>query len=364
MGNYKFKLSDMIPNWWFYKVKDNMSKSSSSSKNSSKKKKVNINILSQSSPPPIYNHNHNHNHNQKSNPRKSYYQTRDFPSPGNSIAVDPPRKSSKQRLTVTKNRKSSSCSSSSSSPSINMSISKQSSVHSGCNNLNKTDDHQLEFRSDHVLVGCRCREEINSYYSPNNINDDEDNIVIKVDEKSMSSNSGYELPPIITKKTKQLVVVGVRKSFSNNSNSNTTGVKLRVNSPRIIRYGQGQGQRQGQRQGRTKASASASASASTSTSISTSTSTSKLRRRNSSSSSSSFAVVKCSYDPHRDFKESMLEMIVHNNIRASKDLEDLLACYLSLNSHQYHHLIIQVFKQIWFDKITHITFHNTSNSLN
>ncbi|KAM7264420.1 hypothetical protein ACFE04_002103 [Oxalis oulophora] len=132
---------------------------------------------------------------------------------------------------------------------------------------------------------------MSSYYSPNNINDDED-IVIKVDEKSMSSNSGYELPPIITKKTKQ-VVVGVRKSFSNNSNSNsnTTGKKL------------------------------------------------KLRRRsNSSSSSSSFAVVKYSYDPHRDFKESMLEMIVHNNIRASKDLEDLLACYLSLNSHQYHHL--------------------------
>ncbi|KAJ6913382.1 DUF623 domain containing protein [Populus alba x Populus x berolinensis] len=45
----------------------------------------------------------------------------------------------------------------------------------------------------------------------------------------------------------------------------------------------------------------------------------------------------------------MVEMIVENNIKASKDLEDLLACYLSLNSDEYHDLIIKVFEQIWFD---------------
>ncbi|KAL0844065.1 hypothetical protein Bca101_017311 [Brassica carinata] len=61
----------------------------------------------------------------------------------------------------------------------------------------------------------------------------------------------------------------------------------------------------------------------------------------------SFAVVKRSVDPKKDFGESMVEMIEENNIRASKDLEDLLACYLSLNPKEYHDLIIHVFEQIW-----------------
>ncbi|KAL1192759.1 Transcription repressor OFP2 [Cardamine amara subsp. amara] len=61
----------------------------------------------------------------------------------------------------------------------------------------------------------------------------------------------------------------------------------------------------------------------------------------------SFAVMKRSIDPRKDFRESMVEMIEENNIRASKDLEDLLACYLSLNAKEYHDLIIQVFEQIW-----------------
>ncbi|URE08918.1 DUF623 domain containing protein [Musa troglodytarum] len=45
----------------------------------------------------------------------------------------------------------------------------------------------------------------------------------------------------------------------------------------------------------------------------------------------------------------MVAMIVENNIRASKDLEELLACYLSLNSNEYHDVIVKVFQQIWFD---------------
>jgi uncharacterized protein (TIGR01568 family) len=65
--------------------------------------------------------------------------------------------------------------------------------------------------------------------------------------------------------------------------------------------------------------------------------------------SESFAVVKFSVDPQRDFKDSMVEMIVENNIRGSKDLEDLLACYLSLNSKEYHYIIVKAFEQIWFD---------------
>ncbi|GMP89921.1 hypothetical protein CsSME_00041286 [Camellia sinensis var. sinensis] len=60
-------------------------------------------------------------------------------------------------------------------------------------------------------------------------------------------------------------------------------------------------------------------------------------------------IVKSSLDPQREFKESMVEMIVENNIRGSKDLEELLACYLSLNSIEYQDLIVKAFVQIWFD---------------
>ncbi|KAL2343256.1 hypothetical protein Fmac_004541 [Flemingia macrophylla] len=61
----------------------------------------------------------------------------------------------------------------------------------------------------------------------------------------------------------------------------------------------------------------------------------------------SFAVVKCSLDPQRDFRDSMIEMITEKQITQPDEMEDLLACYLTLNSSEYHDLIIQVFKQVW-----------------
>ncbi|XP_009402214.2 transcription repressor OFP2-like [Musa acuminata AAA Group] len=81
--------------------------------------------------------------------------------------------------------------------------------------------------------------------------------------------------------------------------------------------------------------------------VSTTTSATATKQR--MGLSESFAVVKSSSDPQRDFRDSMLEMIVENNIRASKDLEELLACYLSLNSDEYHDVIVKAFQQIWFD---------------
>ncbi|XP_043702160.1 transcription repressor OFP5 [Telopea speciosissima] len=63
----------------------------------------------------------------------------------------------------------------------------------------------------------------------------------------------------------------------------------------------------------------------------------------------SFAVVKCSFDPEKDFRDSMVEMISENQIKRLEEFEELLACYLSLNSDEYHDLIIKVFKQVWFD---------------
>ncbi|KAG2260724.1 hypothetical protein Bca4012_008627 [Brassica carinata] len=65
----------------------------------------------------------------------------------------------------------------------------------------------------------------------------------------------------------------------------------------------------------------------------------------------SFAVIKSSLDPKKDFRESMVEMIEENNIRASRDLRELLACYLSLNPKEYHDLILKVFVQVWIEVI-------------
>ncbi|GLT29020.1 hypothetical protein SLA2020_039140 [Shorea laevis] len=61
----------------------------------------------------------------------------------------------------------------------------------------------------------------------------------------------------------------------------------------------------------------------------------------------SFAVVKSSSDPYSDFRISMVEMIVERQIFAAKDLEQLLQCFLLLNSHHHHRIILEVFTEIW-----------------
>ncbi|KAJ0082898.1 hypothetical protein Patl1_10432 [Pistacia atlantica] len=60
----------------------------------------------------------------------------------------------------------------------------------------------------------------------------------------------------------------------------------------------------------------------------------------------SFAVVKTSFDPQKDFRDSMNEMIMEKKISQPEELEELLACYLTLNSDEYHDLIIKVFRQV------------------
>ncbi|XWS25743.1 hypothetical protein CRYUN_Cryun27aG0093700 [Craigia yunnanensis] len=61
----------------------------------------------------------------------------------------------------------------------------------------------------------------------------------------------------------------------------------------------------------------------------------------------SFAVVKKSEHPYEDFKRSMLEMILEKQMFEAKDLEQLLQCFLSLNSRQYHGTIVEAFNEIW-----------------
>ncbi|CAB4287079.1 unnamed protein product [Prunus armeniaca] len=61
----------------------------------------------------------------------------------------------------------------------------------------------------------------------------------------------------------------------------------------------------------------------------------------------SVAVEKDSGDPYLDFRHSMLQMILENEIYAKDDLRELLNCFLQLNAPCNHGIIIRVFTEIW-----------------
>ncbi|KAB2092082.1 hypothetical protein ES319_A02G004300v1 [Gossypium barbadense] len=301
MGNSRFKLSDMFPNVWFYKLKD-MNKS----KHHEKK------------------HHHPSSSKQEQphfNPRKSYHFTREL-VPIHVSPDQPLRKSTKKRNPRRNFR---------SPPSKVLT----SSVSAGCSCRetikNKPDSPPEYSASSSSSLSSSGDSSLpqesfdNLVWSSSKANDDiiSDADVKKIDEFLPE----LELPPIVTKPAKFNDMVKDIKNKTKKFGHSPSGVKLRVNSPKIAnrRLVQGHARR----------------------SISSNGSSSSSKR----SLSESFAVVKSSVDPQRDFKESMVEMIMENNITASKDLEDLLACYLSLNSDEYHEIIIKVFKQIWFDLI-------------
>ncbi|XP_039057414.1 transcription repressor OFP1-like isoform X4 [Hibiscus syriacus] len=324
MGNYRFQFSDMMPNAWFYKLKD-MGKPRNHGY-SSNKHHHQISSPSSSISQPSKTKQPHHFY-----PRKSYYFTRELvPSDGFYVAptnnksagshlLDPPRKSSQKR-------------------------SRKSNIRSDCVLTTQSFDNMVSL----------------SHSSSCKAMDSQPMDIVVVDEGSKKFNkmdefdnfSELQLPRIITKpvefnykKEQNMEPTNHRRNsakFEENnvhgsylvkenkktcqgrrSCVNSTGLRLRINSPKM-------GSRR--LQGHAQKSMSSSS-----------------RSRSRRSLSDSFAVVKSSFNPQRDFRESMVEMIRENNIRTSKDLEDLLACYLSLNSDEYHGLIIKVFKQIWFD---------------
>ncbi|XP_058068924.1 transcription repressor OFP8 [Magnolia sinica] len=61
----------------------------------------------------------------------------------------------------------------------------------------------------------------------------------------------------------------------------------------------------------------------------------------------SVAVVKRSNDPYGDFRRSMVEMIIEKQMFTANDLEQLLRCFLSLNSAHHHQVIVEAFSEIW-----------------
>lgn len=61
----------------------------------------------------------------------------------------------------------------------------------------------------------------------------------------------------------------------------------------------------------------------------------------------SFVQVKRSKEPQEDFKRSMAQMILEKEIFEIKGLEELLQCYLTLNSPEYHRIIVGAFSEVW-----------------
>ncbi|XP_058762549.1 transcription repressor OFP6-like [Vicia villosa] len=58
------------------------------------------------------------------------------------------------------------------------------------------------------------------------------------------------------------------------------------------------------------------------------------------------AVEKDSDYPYLDFRHSMLQMILENEICCKDDLRELLKCFLELNSVEHHGIIIRAFTEI------------------
>ncbi|GJV97187.1 transcription repressor OFP8-like protein [Tanacetum coccineum] len=58
-------------------------------------------------------------------------------------------------------------------------------------------------------------------------------------------------------------------------------------------------------------------------------------------------VTKESIDPHEDFRVSMVDMIVEKGIFGVEELENLVECFVKLNSEEHHKVIFEVFAEIW-----------------
>ncbi|CAH9074842.1 unnamed protein product [Cuscuta europaea] len=283
MGNHKFRFSDMIPHAWFFKLRDlKRTRSQSSSHPTNQQKNhhdQNLNQTISSTKPNI------------SQPRQSYYYSREpiitKPS-ADPCFLDSPRTSFRRRSSRRKT------------------IYRPSPT--------------SEFDSDTIDV---------PKLSSSTVSSPAASIIYDGNGKSQTE---IDLPPILTKlpgKSRNAGGLDGRengslciKTRSRKSISQSTGVKLRGNSPRM-------NNRQVQSRGRKNSSAPG--------------------KRPKNCFSGSFPVVKASFDPEKDFRESMIEMIVENKIKNSKDLEELLACYLSLNCEEYHSHIIEAFQQIWFN---------------
>lgn len=289
-GNYKFKLSDMVPNAWFYKLKDMSKAIKSKSKGHHPRSNQKSFQIQQNSKP----------QKQALLPsRASYYFSsreeaeKPHVSPLHPRASDilfpqeSPRKSKKRSRRKPNNPTS-------------------TVISSGCSRL-VWEEQSIPAQEDDVdaLIDAICNYKLSSSYTE-------------------LPKLQLELPPIMTKSVKKEAdqTKGEEKKQSKSlARRSPTGIhrlRMRASSPRVAATKKVQVSRK---------------------------SVSKQEK----GISKSFAVVKSSTNPQKDFRDSMVEMISENNIRTSKELEELLACYLLLNANEYHDVIIKVFEKIWFD---------------
>ncbi|ESW18861.1 hypothetical protein PHAVU_006G077000 [Phaseolus vulgaris] len=377
MGNNRFRLSDMMPNAWFYKLKDMSKSRKKNGPHVMKNKVITSPTTSQRSQP-----RYSHCFSIEPNIAGKLYNSPIYTKHSDNIFIDSPRRSSKRRTkrktiykpspTVVSSPviESFSCHSTNwikpnqpQSPDYYLSSSESSSESNFHEYVSSESDECDKFTIPDLLNGvaseCSCR-----------VSSSTNDIIIDMKNEPFTGNcenlDGFDtisqlgLPPILTKpvkfddkvieaielrrstkfdevKSHQSLAVKVSKEESSRtkrerktspvsriSSANSTGIRLRVNSPKLA-------SKKVQAYARRSVSSKAG-KASVDTGF-----------------PEGFAVVKSSLDPQRDFRESMVEMIVENNIRASKDLENLLACYLSLNSREYHDLIVKAFEQIWYD---------------
>ncbi|KAL2899388.1 Transcription repressor OFP1 [Bienertia sinuspersici] len=317
MGKYRFKLSNMMPNAWFYKLKDMASKTVKpcSSPTKSQTNTTNTSITNSKHPKPSTEPLFKFTDPLYSSPR-NYSRASDARS-----SASPCRKSSHHVHARTRNKrtrmykqKTDSCCSADQPIYYSLSSSELgspefSSVPNDC--IRRSGDFGVEllmfdelgsWSSSSVRSSCSCCCRISSSTTDiiidlkhhDNQTHEESNINRKFQQlNEFDAASELELRPILTK----LPTGNELKRIGDN---NEYVRKLKSRKPSL---------------------------------------------------SDSFAIVKSSIDPHRDFKDSMVEMILENNLRGFKDLENLLACYLSLNCKEYHPLIVNAFEQIWLDVI-------------
>ncbi|CAA7387855.1 unnamed protein product [Spirodela intermedia] len=74
---------------------------------------------------------------------------------------------------------------------------------------------------------------------------------------------------------------------------------------------------------------------------------SPAQRRRQLTAGSFAVVVKMSEDPYGDFRRSMMEMVAEKRIYDEGELEQLLRCFLSLNSQRHHAAVLRAFAAVW-----------------
>ncbi|XP_074356241.1 transcription repressor OFP1-like [Apium graveolens] len=334
MGNYRFKFSDMLPNAWFYKL-NHTSASKTRKLQNLTRKSLNKKVQSKMKSSPFASSFTPTAAQQTCQSRKSYHFNRDFKS--TSHLSEPPRKSSNRRRCTKKTVASQKLI-------HNYSESKEySNCHVRHGSIYSKVNHAFELVQNYSTGSSSCDDPV--FYDL-----DSEFRRVKVDSPSnhydykLDLVSQLELKPIITKPDKvdhgikpAVKFQGSSRKFEEKSSCSlnkdsigeekkcplrklrvkSIGVKLRAKSPRIAskRLAQVKGQE----------------------SVS---SHSRLM---------SVAIVQESIDPDRDFKESMMEMIMEHNMSTKEEFQQLLACYLSLNPGTYRELIVNVFEQILYE---------------